>query len=302
MSPRALSHWVVPATLVIIVLLFAVQKHGTARVGLFFGPVTAVYFVTIATLGVVEIAQAPAILSALNPLHAIRFFWNSPLAAFLSLGAVVLAVTGTEALYADMGHFGRSPIRRAWLWFVLPALVLNYYGQGALLLDDPSALKNPFYLLAPSWFLIPLVVLATCATVIASQAVISGTFSLTRAAIQMGYCPRLKIEHTSGASDRADLRAVHQLDAVRRGRAAGGVVPEVGQPRGRVRNRRDPRDADRVDPHLRGHAQAVEMAAVGCALDRRAPQALGLAFSRRIAQVATAAVPLGRRGSHVLTT
>jgi KUP system potassium uptake protein len=193
----ALSHWVIPATLVIIVLLFAVQKHGTARVGLFFGPVTALYFVTIATLGIVEIVQAPAILWALNPLHALRFFADSPLAAFLSLGAVVLAVTGTEALYADMGHFGRSPIRRAWLGFVLPALVLNYYGQGALLLADPASIRNPFYLLAPSWFLIPLVVLATCATVIASQAVISGTFSLTRAAVQMGYCPRLQIEHTS---------------------------------------------------------------------------------------------------------
>jgi KUP system potassium uptake protein len=193
----ALSHWVIPATLVIIVLLFAVQKHGTARVGMFFGPVTALYFVTIATLGIVEIVQAPAILWALNPLHALRFFADSPLAAFLSLGAVVLAVTGTEALYADMGHFGRSPIRRAWLGFVLPALVLNYYGQGALLLADPASIRNPFYLLAPSWFLIPLVVLATCATVIASQAVISGTFSLTRAAVQMGYCPRLQIEHTS---------------------------------------------------------------------------------------------------------
>ena len=193
----ALAHWVVPATLVIIVLLFGVQKHGTARVGMFFGPVMMLYFVAIAVLGVIEIAQAPAILRALDPTYAVRFFAHSPVAAFLSLGAVVLAVTGTEALYADMGHFGASPIRRAWIAFVLPALVLNYYGQGALILSDPSAIRNPFYLLAPSWALIPLVVLATCATVIASQAVISGTFSLTRAAIQMGYCPRLQIEHTS---------------------------------------------------------------------------------------------------------
>jgi KUP system potassium uptake protein len=192
-----LAHWVVPATLAIIVVLFGVQKHGTARVGMFFGPVMVVYFVVIAVLGAIEIARGPAILGALNPAHAVGFFVNAPTAAFLSLGAVVLAVTGTEALYADMGHFGRSPIRRAWLAFVLPALVINYFGQGALLLADPAAIKNPFYLLAPSWALIPLVLLATCATVIASQAVISGTFSLTRAAIQMGYCPRLHVDHTS---------------------------------------------------------------------------------------------------------
>jgi KUP system potassium uptake protein len=131
------------ATLVIIVVLFGVQKHGTSRVGMFFGPVMVLYFVVIAVLGVIEIAKEPAILRALNPIHALRFFANEPIAAFISLGAVVLAVTGTEALYADMGHFGRSPIRRAWLAFVLPALVLNYYGQGALLLADPAAVKNP---------------------------------------------------------------------------------------------------------------------------------------------------------------
>jgi KUP system potassium uptake protein len=192
-----LDPFVVPVTLVIIVVLFGIQKHGTARVGTWFGPVMTVYFVTIAVLGAIEVAKEPAILAAINPMYAVRFFATTPLAAFLSLGAVVLAVTGTEALYADMGHFGRSPIRRAWLSFVMPALVLNYYGQGALVLADPSAVKNPFYLLAPEWALIPLVILATCATVIASQAVISGTFSLSRAAIQMGYCPRLHIEHTS---------------------------------------------------------------------------------------------------------
>ena len=193
----ALHHWVIPLTLAIIVGLFGIQKHGTASVGMFFGPIMCLYFVVIALLGAFEIARAPAILAALNPVYAIRFFATSPLAAFISLGAVVLAVTGTEALYADMGHFGRSPIRRAWISFVLPALVLNYFGQGALILADPAAVKNPFYLLAPDWALIPLVVLATCATVIASQAVISGTYSLSRAAIQMGYCPRLLIEHTS---------------------------------------------------------------------------------------------------------
>ncbi len=193
----AMHPYIVWVTLAIIAVLFGIQKHGTASVGMFFGPVMAIYFVTIAVLGLVEIVQAPGILAALNPAYAARFFAHTPLAAFLALGAVVLAVTGTEALYADMGHFGRSPIRRAWLMFVMPALVLNYFGQGALLLAHPEAIKNPFFLLAPSWALIPLVVLATCATVIASQAVISGTFSLSRAAIQMGYCPRLQIEHTS---------------------------------------------------------------------------------------------------------
>ena len=193
----AMHPYIVWVTLVIIAVLFGIQKHGTASVGMFFGPVMAIYFVVIGALGVVEIVQQPGILAALNPAYAVRFFTHTPVAAFLALGAVVLAVTGTEALYADMGHFGRSPIRRAWLVFVMPALVLNYFGQGALLLAHPEAIKNPFFLLAPSWALIPLVVLATCATVIASQAVISGTFSLSRAAIQMGYCPRLQIEHTS---------------------------------------------------------------------------------------------------------
>ncbi len=193
----ALHPFIVPVTLAIIVGLFAIQKHGTASVGMFFGPVMCVYFVVLALLGINEIAQAPAILSAVNPAYAFAFFAGAPLPAFLALGAVVLAVTGTEALYADMGPFGASPIRRAWALFVMPALVLNYFGQGALVLAEPEAIKNPFYLLAPSWALLPLVVLATVATVIASQAVISGTFSLSRAAIQMGYCPRLQIEHTS---------------------------------------------------------------------------------------------------------
>jgi KUP system potassium uptake protein len=192
-----LHPFVVPATVMIVVALFAIQKRGTASVGLLFGPVMCLWFVVLAGLGLRQIADSPAVLGALNPAYATAFTASNPLLAFLALGAVVLAVTGTEALYADMGHFGAAPIRRAWLWFVMPALVLNYFGQGALLLADPQAIKNPFYLLAPQWALIPLVVLATCAAVIASQAVISGAFSLTRAAIQMGYCPRLKILHTS---------------------------------------------------------------------------------------------------------
>ena len=196
MAP-VLKPYVVPLTLAILIGLFSIQRHGTASVGVLFGPVTSLWFLTLAALGAFEIARTPAVLAALSPAYAFVFLVGNPLAGFLSLGAVVLAVTGTEALYADMGHFGASPIRRAWLGFVLPALVLNYFGQGALIIHDPAAIKNPFYLLAPEWALLPMVVLATCATVIASQAVISGAFSLTRQAIQMGYCPRLTISHTS---------------------------------------------------------------------------------------------------------
>ncbi|TMH33482.1 MAG: potassium transporter Kup [Betaproteobacteria bacterium] len=193
----ALSSYVVPATLVILIALFSIQRYGTASVGVMFGPVMCLWFATLATLGVMQVASDPSVLAALSPGYAFGFLRSNPLAAFLALGAVVLAVTGTEALYADMGHFGATPIRRAWLLFVLPALVVNYFGQGALLIHDSSAIKNPFYFLAPAWALLPMVVLATCATVIASQAVISGAFSLTRQAIQMGYCPRLTITHTS---------------------------------------------------------------------------------------------------------
>ena len=196
MAP-ALKPFVIPVTLAILIGLFSIQRHGTASVGVLFGPVVCVWFAVLALLGAMQIARDPAVLAALNPAYAFGFLTGNPLAAFLALGAVVLAVTGTEALYADMGHFGATPIRRAWLFFVLPALVLNYFGQGALIIHDPAAIKNPFYLLAPGWALLPLVVLATCATVIASQAVISGAFSLTRQAIQMGYCPRLTITHTS---------------------------------------------------------------------------------------------------------
>jgi KUP system potassium uptake protein len=196
MAP-VLKPYVVPVTLVILIALFSIQRHGTARVGVLFGPVTSLWFIAIAVLGAIQIARNPAVLAALNPAYAVGFLSDNPLPGFLALGAVVLAVTGTEALYADMGHFGTGPIRRAWLFFVLPALVLNYFGQGALLIHDASAIKNPFYLLAPEWALLPMVGLATCATVIASQAVISGAFSLTRQAIQMGYCPRLTVTHTS---------------------------------------------------------------------------------------------------------
>ncbi|HYT95984.1 MAG TPA: potassium transporter Kup, partial [Casimicrobiaceae bacterium] len=193
----SLHAWIVPIAVVIMIVLFGIQKRGTATIGAMFGPVMCVWFVTLAVLGGREIATRPAVIAALNPIYAFDFFVVEPGAAFLAMGAVVLVVTGTEALYADMGHFGRTPIRRAWLFFVMPALLLNYFGQGALILNDPNAIKNPFYLLAPDWALVPLLVLATAAAIIASQAVVSGAFSLTRAAIQMGYCPRLTIEHTS---------------------------------------------------------------------------------------------------------
>ena len=193
----AMHPFIVPVSVVILVLLFGVQRKGTASLGAVFGPVMLLWFMALAVLGALEIARHPSVLAALDPVYAWRFAIANPGTAFVAMGAVVLAVTGTEALYADMGHFGRNPIRRAWLVLVMPALLLNYFGQGALVLGDPAAIQNPFYLLAPNWGRMPLLLLATAAAIIASQAVISGAFSLTRAAIQMGYCPRLTIEHTS---------------------------------------------------------------------------------------------------------
>ncbi|WP_339532136.1 potassium transporter Kup [Pseudomonas mucidolens] len=194
-----LERWVVPVALVVLVALFLIQKHGTDHIGKLFGPVMVIWFLVLAGLGVRGILTHPEVLSAVNPVWAVRFFVVHPGIGVAILGAVVLALTGAEALYADMGHFGRKPIARAWFLLVLPALMLNYFGQGALLLGDPQAARNPFYLLAPSWALFPLVVLSTLATVIASQAVISGAFSLTRQAIQLGYIPRMHIQHTSSA-------------------------------------------------------------------------------------------------------
>lgn len=189
--------YVLPLALTVLVALFLLQRFGTARVGALFGPVMVLWFGTLAGLGVWQILQNPEVLKALNPVHAVVFFVEHRTAAFFALGAVVLALTGGEALYADMGHFGRRPIRWAWFGLVLPALTLNYFGQGALLLANPAAVENPFFNLAPSWGTLPLVVLATAATVIASQAVISGAYSLTRQAVQLGYCPRVDIRHTS---------------------------------------------------------------------------------------------------------
>jgi KUP system potassium uptake protein len=193
----ALHRFVIPITLVILLCLFMVQKSGTSGIGKFFGPITLVWFACIAILGAVHIADRPSILLAINPIYALTFMWNQPGTTFIILGAVVLCVTGGEALYADMGHFGKKPIRLAWFAVVMPALTLNYFGQGALLLDNPAAVKNPFYMMAPDWALMPLVALATMATVIASQALITGAFSVTKQVIQLGYLPRLQIQHTS---------------------------------------------------------------------------------------------------------
>jgi len=191
------KHYVVPITLLVLFALFAVQKRGTSGIGRFFGPITLAWFLTIAALGVSQIVGHPEILGALSPLHALRFMWAQPGTSFIILGAVVLCVTGAEALYADLGHFGKRPIRLAWFSVVMPCLTLNYFGQGALLLADPAAVKNPFFNMAPEWLLLPLVIMATMATVIASQALITGAFSVTKQAIQLGYLPRLKIQHTS---------------------------------------------------------------------------------------------------------
>ena len=192
-----LEPYVVPVAVVILIAVFAIQRHGTHRVGRLFGPIMVAWFIAIAVLGIAETIHQPVVLTAVDPRHAINFFREHGWHGFAVLGAVFLVVTGGEALYADMGHFGKRPIRRAWFSLVLPALLLNYFGQGALLLREPAAAEQPFFLLAPGWALLPMVALATAAAIIASQALISGAFSLTQQAIQLGYCPRLDIEHTS---------------------------------------------------------------------------------------------------------
>lgn len=192
-----LEQWVVPLTIVVLVILYSVQRHGTAGIGRFFGPVMVVWFVALAIMGIINIVAAPVILQALNPLHAFEFMLRERMIAFIALGAVVLAFTGAEALYADMGHFGKKPIRFAWFIVVFPALALNYLGQGGLLITHPEALENPFFRQLGSWSVLPLVLLSTMATVIASQATISGTFSMTKQAIALGLLPRMRVLHTS---------------------------------------------------------------------------------------------------------
>jgi KUP system potassium uptake protein len=192
-----LSHYVVPLTIVVLVVLYSFQRHGTAGIGRWFGPIMMVWFAALAVMGVINIIEAPVILHALNPYHAFRFMFQNRFVAFVALGAVVLAFTGAEALYADMGHFGKKPIRLAWFMIVFPALALNYLGQGGLLITHPEAIANPFFQQLGSWSVYPLVVLSTMAAVIASQATISGTFSMTRQAIALGLLPRMRVLHTS---------------------------------------------------------------------------------------------------------
>lgn len=207
----ALKPFVIPLTLIIIVGLFLFQRQGTASVGALFGPVMLIWFASLGVLGAINVVHVPEVLGALNPLHAIAFCAREGSHAFLSLGAVVLAITGAEAIYADMGHFGARPIRVAWYGFVLPCLVLNYFGQGALLLVDPAAKQNPFFHMVPDALLLPMVLLATCATVIASQAVISGAFSVTRQAMQLGLCPRMTVNFTSTAMGQIYMPAVNWI-------------------------------------------------------------------------------------------
>ncbi|MDT4332864.1 potassium transporter Kup [Methylomonas sp. MED-D] len=213
-APR-LHEYVVPAAIAVLSLLFILQVKGTGVVGRLFSPIMCAWFATLALLGIVNIGSAPEVLMAINPFHALHLLVEIGWKGFLIMGAIVLVITGAEALYADMGHFGLKPIRCAWFFVVFPALMLNYFGQGALLISDPSAIRNPFYLLAPNWAQYPLLILSTLTTVIASQAVISGAFSVTRQAIQLGYCPRMTVRHTSGYEMRqVYVPAINGLMAV----------------------------------------------------------------------------------------
>ncbi len=247
--------YVVPISLVLLAGLFLVQSRGTAAVGRLFGPVMLVWFAVLAVLGIWGMAQQPRIFLALDPLYGIAVLSNEPWRGFAMLGAVFLAVTGAETLYADMGHFGRGALRRAWLRLVFPALVLNYLGQGALLLGNPGAIENPFYRLAPAWGLYPLVGLASVATIIASQAVISGAFSITRQAVQLGYLPRLDVQHTSeteiGQVYVPRINAGLLVAVV----APGARLPIIGQPRRRLWHRGQRHDGDHYRAGLFLHAE-----------------------------------------------
>ena len=257
-----LDSLVVPVTLVILTGLFAIQRFGTGVVGRLFGPVMGVWFTVLAVAGLREVIREPGILRAISPTYAVAFMFEHGHVAFIALGSVVLAVTGAEALYADMGHFGRSPIRRAWFIAVFPALILNYMGQGALILHDPKAIESPFYLLVPEWGRIPMVVLATVATVIASQAVISGAFSVTRQAVQLGFLPRLTILHTSREAGQVYVPAVNWGIFV----AVVALVVGFGSSAragGRLRHRGHRHAGDRHRPVLRRRPHPVEEAGAG---------------------------------------
>ena len=226
----ALHAAVIPITLLVLTGLFAVQRFGTGGIGKAFGPITLLWFVALVALGLPHVVGNPHVLLALNPLYAYGFFAAQPLVAFIALGAVVLCVTGGEALYADMGHFGKRPIRIAWYGLVMPALVINYFGQGAMLLEQPEAVSNPFFLMAPKWAALPLVFLATAATVIASQALITAAFSVTKQAVQLGILPRMRIQHTSVRDTGQIYVPLVNWGLLRLHRAGGGAVQELVEP------------------------------------------------------------------------
>ena len=223
----ALEPYILPITLALLVILFAFQSRGTGRIAVLFGPITTIWFLAIAICGGLHIADDPSVLAALNPYYAITFLAGNGMIGLVTLGAVFLVVTGSEALYADLGHFGRKPIQTAWFYLVLPALLLNYFGQGALVLANPATIENPFYRLVPEILVLPMVVLATVATVIASQAVITGAYSITHQAIQLGLLPRLETRHTSAALyGQIYMPRVNMLLLDRR-LAASRVVPNI---------------------------------------------------------------------------
>ena len=258
-----LAPYVLPATVIILVLLFGAQSRGTAGVAAFFSPIMLTFFAVNAVLGLVHIASTWSILQALSPIPGLGFVYSHGAIGFIVVGSVFLAVTGAEALYADMGHFGRRPIQAAWLFIVLPALICNYLGQGALILTDPKAVENPFYLMAPSWGLMPLILLSTAATVIASQAVITGAYSLASQAIQLGLLPRLEIVHTSDLQEgQIFIPRVNRVSAVRR-TGAGPAVPFVRRVGQRLRHRGLGHDGRNDRPRLLRGLEAVALVALG---------------------------------------
>ena len=242
-ATSAFANWVIPVSIVILVALFAVQRRGTAGIARVFSPIMVVWFVVLGVLGIRQIAAHPSVLRAVSPSYAVELFVNEPWRAFLALGSIFLVVTGGEALYADMGHFGRRAIQTSWYVLVLPGLLLTYFGQAALLADGAEEVGNPFYDMAPDWGVAPLAVLATMATVIASQALISGAFSLTAQAVRLDYFPRLAIRHTSSAHVGPGVRAARQLAADDRVRRARAHVPLVGGAGLGLRHRGDDDDA-----------------------------------------------------------
>ena len=267
--------FVIPLTLAVLIVLFAVQRSGTARVGSVFGPIMVLWFGTLGVLGALQIARDPGVLAAIDPVYAVGFFIAHPALTLTVMASVFLAVTGGEALYADMGHFGRRPIQVAWFWLVMPCLLLNYFGQGSLVLQSPEAIRNPFFLLAPQWLQLPLVLLATAATVIASQAVISGAFSITSQAIKLGYLPRMSVLVHLGDRSGPDLCPIRQLDAAGARDPAGDRIRQLLQSRGGVRYRCGQHDGHHDAGSDGGGTLALGLVAVETGADPRSAAAAG---------------------------